>query len=119
MAEVMLVEDVAHVLKKWPALKKKCAAQQPEPLPRVSGCIDTRWEYTADALRALVGLTVVIERLMTLWTSVMEAQGVVIEGVSKNRLIEMARKTELPREEVVAAIEADEWLKDSFDMSRL
>ena len=27
----MLVEDVAHVLKKWPALKKKCAAQQPEP----------------------------------------------------------------------------------------
>jgi hypothetical protein len=61
----------------------------------------------------------VTERLLTLWTSVMEAQGFVIEGVSKNRLIEMARKTELPREEVVAAIEADEWLKDSFDMSRL
>ena len=56
---------------------------------------------------------------MTLWTSVMEAQGVVIEGVSKNRLIEMARKTELPREEVVAAIEEDEWLIGSFDMSRL
>ena len=32
-----------------------------------------------------------IKRLMTLWTSIMEAQGVVIEGVSKNRLIEMAR----------------------------
>ena len=49
----------------------------------------------------------------------MEAQGFVIEGVSKNRLIEMARKTELPREEVVAAIEEDEWLIGSFDMSRL
>ena len=88
-------------------------------LPRVSGCIDTRWEYTADALRALIGLTVVTERLMTLWTSVMEAQGVAIEVVSKNRLIEMARKTELPREKVVAAIEEDEWLKGSFYMSRL
>lgn len=61
----MLVEDVACLLKKWPALKKQCADQQPESLPRVSGCIDTRWEYTADALRSLIGLTVVLERLTT------------------------------------------------------
>ena len=90
-------------------------AQQPEPLPRVSGCIDTRWEYTADALRALIGLTVVLERLTTLWISVIEATSVDVEGVSRSVLLEMARKTQLSRTAVVAAIEADEWLCNSFD----
>ena len=105
---------MACLLKKWPALKKQCADQQPESLPRVSGCIDTRWEYTADALRSLIGLlTVVLERLTThaLWISVIEATGVDAEGVSRSVLLEMARKT---RAAVVAAIEADEWLCNSF-----
>ena len=60
--EGMLVEDVAHMLKKWTELKKQCKAQQPE-LPRICGCIDTRWENTAHALRAIIGLTAVLERL--------------------------------------------------------
>ena len=120
-AEVMLVEDVAYMLKKWPALKTACQAQQPEPLPRVSGCIDTRWEYTADAMRAIIGLTVVLERLMALWVSVIEdVQGCVgIEGLSRCRLVETARETKLPRAAVVAAIEADEWACGNFDLSRL
>lgn len=48
-----------------------------------------------------------------------EATGVDAEGVSRSVLLEMARKTQLPRAAVVAAIEADEWLCNSFDLSRL
>ena len=87
----------------------------------MSGCIDTRWEYTADAMRAIIGLTVVLERLMALWVSVIEdVQGCVgIEGLSRCRLVETARETKLPRAAVVAAIEADEWACGNFDLSRL
>ena len=48
-----------------------------------------------------------------------EATGVDAEGVSRSVLLEMARKTQLPRAAVVKAIEADEWLCNSFDLSRL
>jgi hypothetical protein len=45
--EVMLLEDIGYIFKKWPAVKDECQAQQRERLCRTSGCIDTRWEYTA------------------------------------------------------------------------
>ena len=41
-AEVMLVEDIAFLLKKSEHLRELVQAQQQEKLYRISGCIDTR-----------------------------------------------------------------------------
>ena len=112
--EVMLLEDVSHLLKKWPALKIACQQQQPETLLRVSGCIDTRWEYLADALRCAVGITVVFERILALWSACLKESGYIVEGLSPKELMILVRTTRLPRSAVIKAIKSHGWLQDSF-----
>eukprot|EP00966_Prymnesium_polylepis_P229895 5319526-Prymnesium_polylepis.1 len=65
--EVLLMEDVCHIFKKWPELKEAAELQQPEPCPPIRGCIDTRFQWTAHAMTEKIGMTTVLWRLERIW----------------------------------------------------
>jgi len=120
--EVLFIEDMAYTMKKCHALFNSCDTAIPETLYKVPGCIDTRWEYTADAFRTYIGLTVVMDRKLAAWVSCMVLDGHItqdeINDLSPNALIRKARSVKLKKKTVKAYMTANLWMKDSFDLER-
>lgn len=110
--EVMLLEDTAVLFQKMPDLRQKCQDSMPETLLRVSGSIDTRWQYTAEGFRRLIGASVVRERLLALWVRAMHAGGIEVdrESMSPHEFVKMARAVKLPLRAVQQAINDDSWM---------
>lgn len=65
----LMLEDSLFLLKKCSGLRKAVARQQKEPLHKIDGHVDARWEWDISALEEVVGLTVVLRRLAQLFES--------------------------------------------------
>ena len=104
--EILLMEDMAYLLKKWEALRAKAQSLQPEPVRKIRGCINTRFEYSAHALRLIVGLTLVCDRLWAIWERLLEADPPLPSALGQVVLATAQR--------VVAE---DPWHADKFDFA--
>ena len=111
--EVMLIEDVGCILAKMPQVREACQALQSETLRRVSGNVDTRWQYTAEGLRSTIGASIVLERFIEVWAQAMEQHGVKVdrEGMSPHDLYHKAFETKVPASVLKAVVEKDAWMK--------
>ena len=116
--EILLMEDVAYLFIKWDAVRDDAARQQPEPVKKTRGCVDTRFQYSAEALGNIVGMTAVLQRLYRLWRAVCEAEGLQFAAELSRESI--ACQLELAQVSTVKAIEVvskDPWHKSKFDFS--
>ena len=68
-AELLAIEDLYYIEKKWPDLAEAMQARLPngETLLKTSGCPDSRWTFWEELLRNKVGCTKIMGRLMALW----------------------------------------------------
>jgi hypothetical protein len=107
--EILLMEDAAYLLKKWEALRSQAQKLQPERVYKIRGCIDTRFEYSVNALRLTLGLTIVCERLVALWDKALKEPDRPPAGGLKGRVMLVA---------VERVVAADPWHKEGkFDLT--
>ena len=117
--EVLLMEDVCYVFKKWPALRQEVEKQQPEPCPPIRGCIDTRFQWTAHAMQQKLGVTLVLWRLEVLWLKAVlpaGAPGLQAKAISElddDARAAFGRAASLAK--VKAIIDSDAWSKGKYD----
>ena len=103
--EILLVEDACYVFKKWPEVRVAAEALQQEKVPPIRGCIDTRFEYSAHALKEKIGSTAMLVRLERLWMDVTATEG------------NAAYLKQVQLKALQAAIENAPWLRGRFDFS--
>ena len=116
--EILLMEDVAYMFNKWDAAREDAARQQPEPVKKTRGCVDTRFQYSAEALGNIVGMTAVLQRLYKLWRAVCEAEGLPFAAELSRESV--ACQLELAQVSTVKAVEVvskDPWHASKFDFS--
>ena len=74
-AELLAIEDLYYLEKKWPALGGELQKRLPngETNLKTSGCPDSRWTFWNELLRNKVGVTWIMGRLVRLWRGAVEA----------------------------------------------
>lgn len=67
--ELLAIEDLYYLEKKWPELGAAMQAQLPlgETNLKTSGCPDSRWTFWNELLRNKLGLTWILKRQVCLW----------------------------------------------------
>jgi hypothetical protein len=116
--EILLVEDLTYTFNKWDAARDEAAKQQPEPVKKTRGCVDTRFQYSAEALANTVGMTAVLQRLYKLWRAVCEAEGLLFAAeLSRENLACQLELAQVSKAKAVEMVSKDPWHTSKFDFS--